>query len=89
MQKRGVQEDLSELISQTQDKKKLLFTGIINTRGYYAHNKFYVMQPITRVASNLSSYDMMSDQRNKNACDSRLDAEDVVIDGAMSQRKSS
>ena len=37
----------------------LLLTGIINTRGHYARQKFYVIQPVTRVDSNLSSYDMI------------------------------
>ena len=36
----------------------LLLTGIINTRGHYARQKF-VIQPITRIDSNLSSYDMI------------------------------
>ena len=37
----------------------LLLTGIKNTRGHYAHKKFYVIQPVTRVDSDLSSYDMI------------------------------
>ena len=34
--------------------KMLLPTGIINIRGHCARKKFYVIQPITRVDSDLS-----------------------------------
>ena len=37
----------------------LLLTDIINIRGHYARKKFYVIQPVTRVDSDLSSYDMI------------------------------
>ena len=37
----------------------LLLTGIINTSGHYARKKFYVIQPVIRVDSDLSSYDMI------------------------------
>ena len=37
----------------------LLLASIINTRGHYARRKFYVVQLITRVDSDLSSYDMI------------------------------
>ena len=37
--------------------KMLLLTGIINTRGHYARQKFYVIQPVTRVDSDFSFYD--------------------------------
>ena len=40
-------------------KRVLLLTGIKYTRGHYAHKKFYVIQPITRADSDLSSYDMI------------------------------
>ena len=37
----------------------LLLTGIKNTRGHYARKNFYVIQPVTRADSDLSSYDMI------------------------------
>ena len=37
----------------------LLLTATINSHGHYAHQKFYVIQPVTRVDSDLSSYDMI------------------------------
>ena len=37
----------------------LLLMDIINTRGHYACQTFYVIQPITRANSDLSSYDMI------------------------------
>ena len=37
----------------------LLHAGIINAGSHYARKKFYVIQPVTRVDSDLSSYDMI------------------------------
>jgi len=37
----------------------LLLMGIINTRGHYARCKNLRIQPVTRVDSDLSSYDMI------------------------------
>ena len=37
----------------------MLLTGIKNTRGHYARKNFYVVQPVTRADSDLSSYDMI------------------------------
>ena len=37
----------------------LLLASIINTHGHYARQKIYVVQPVTRVDSDLSSYDMI------------------------------
>ena len=37
----------------------LLLTDIINIRGHYARKKFYVIQLVTRVDSDHSSYDMI------------------------------
>ena len=48
-----------QLINNTQKKEMLLLTSIINTRGHCARKKFYVIQPITRADSDLSSYDML------------------------------
>ena len=48
-----------ELTNNIQKKKMLLLTGIVNTRGYCVRKKFYVIQPITRVDSDLSSNDMI------------------------------
>ena len=36
-----------------------LLTGIINTRGHYARQEFYIIQLAIRVDSDLSSYDMI------------------------------
>ena len=47
-----------ELINKTQNKV-LLLTGIINTRGHYARKKIYVIQPVTRADTDLSSYDVI------------------------------
>ena len=41
------------------DKKILLLTGMINTHGHFARRKFYVIQLITRIDLDLSSYDMI------------------------------
>ena len=48
-----------QLINNTQKKEMLLLMSIINTRGHCARKKFYVIQPITRADSDLSSYDML------------------------------
>ena len=37
----------------------LLLVSIVNTRGHYARQKFYIIQLATRVDSDLSSYDMI------------------------------
>ena len=50
---------------------------------HYARQKFYVIQLATRVDSDLS----LSDQKNKNACDSPLNAKNVIIDVVVVQEK--
>lgn len=47
------------LINKTHKNKVLLLTGIINVRCRHACKKFYVIQSITHVNSNLSFYDMI------------------------------
>ena len=67
----------------------LLLTGIKNTRGHYARKKFYVIQPVTRVDSDLSSYDMiewLEEQKYMRLTVRCGEAEDVTVDAALSQR---
>ena len=47
---------------------------------------FYVIQPVTRVDSDLSSYDIFEWPEERKACDSRLD-EGVVIDVVNSPKE--
>ena len=57
----------------------LLFTGIINTRGHYARQKFYVIQPVARVDSDLSSYDMIEQPKERKRMRLTIRCEKSVI----------
>ena len=48
-----------KLVNKTLKYKVLLLTNTINTRGHYTRIQFYVIQPVTRVDADLSSYDMI------------------------------
>lgn len=48
-----------KLVNKTLKYKVLLLTNIINTGGHYIRMQFYVIQPVARVDSELSSYDMI------------------------------
>ena len=60
----------------------LLLTGIINTRGHYARQKFYVCNQLPVSIRIFHPSTWLSDQRNKNAYDSRLN---VVLDIVLIQ----
>ena len=47
----------------------LLFTTMRNTRDHYARSKFCIMQLITRVDLDLSSYDVIELPEEQKACD--------------------
>ena len=70
----------------------LLLTGIKNTRGHYALKKFYIIQPVTRADSDLSSYDMIERPEEQKCTWLTIrsrEAENVTIDTALSQQISS
>ena len=48
-----------ELINKTQIRNVTTHEYILNIRGHYARQKFYVIQPVIRADSDLSSYDMI------------------------------
>ena len=48
-----------ELINKTQIRNVTTHEYILNIRGHYARQKFYVIQPAIRADSDLSSYDMI------------------------------
>ena len=67
----------------------LLLSGIKNTRDHYARKKFYIIQPVSRADSDLSSYDIIEWPEGQKCMRLTIrsgQTENVAIDTALSQQ---
>lgn len=79
----------SELINKSQNYV-LLFMGTINTSGQYARKKFDEKYSQSHVSTRIfHSTTWLNDWKSKNLCDSPLNTEDITINIAVAQKKSS
>ena len=67
----------------------LLLTGIINTSGHYARQKFYLYNQSLVLIRTFHPTTWLSDQRKKNACDSPLNAKNCILKEVVIKPESS